>query len=214
MRFSGVCWLSLALLAPALALADAEFGLDALLARMASTRGVALRFVERRDVALLVEPLESRGRLYFVPPERMARFTSEPAFSSLLVEGAALRFRESRDGPEFDLSGSPTARAFVENILAVFSGDRARLERLYRTELRGDSEAWELVLHPRRPPLARFLEAVVLRGDAEGMREMEVRDADGDRTLTRFEAVARDRSFSPAELETLFGDGVPLADVP
>lgn len=199
------------LLASWVAAAEERFDLDALLAGMASTRGVSARFVEEREVALLVAPLESRGALYFVPPDRMARFTVEPAPAALLVEGERLRFREGGDTPEVDLSSSPMARAFVDNFMAVFAGDRERLESLYRAELAGNREAWELVLAPKSPVLARFLEAVVLRGDAEGLREMEVRDTDGDRTHTRLVEVDTDHAFTREELERIFGDGAPLA---
>jgi hypothetical protein len=220
MRSSAVFWLSAALLVAAPAQGEAVFDLDTLLARMASTRGVEARFREERFVALLVDPLVSRGTLYFVPPDRMARFTTEPAPASLVVEGESLRFREGAEGPELDLSASPVAHAFVENFMAVFSGDRARLEKLYYIELDGEFDlaggldGWQLALTPRRAPLSRFLEVVLLRGDAGGMREMEIRDADGDRTLTRFEFVDHDRSFSEAELGRLFRDGAPLAPLP
>jgi hypothetical protein len=210
MRSSAACLLSLALLLPAAAPGE-ELGLDGLLTRMASTRGVSAHFHERREVELLVEPLESRGTLYFVPPDRMARFTSEPAFSSLIVQKDSVRFREAEDAPDVDLSGSPMARAFVDNFMAIFGGDRDKLLRAYRAELTERGDAWELVLSPLHAPLSRFLDRVVLRGDASGMREMEVRDADGDRTVTAFESVEVDRSFSPAELAKLFDDGAPLA---
>ncbi len=216
MRSRAACASSLLaalLLAAGLGRADAveRFDLDALLAGMASTRGVSARFVEQREVALLVAPLESRGALYFVPPDRMARFTIEPAPASLLVEGERLRFREGGETPEVDLSSSPMARAFVDNFMAVFAGDRARLEKLYRAELSGTPEAWELALAPKSPMLARYLEAVLLRGDASGLREMEVRDTDGDRTHTTLESVDPDRAFTPDELARIFGEGAPLA---
>jgi hypothetical protein len=214
MRFSVVCATSLVLALASPVGAEEAFELDALLARMASTRGVSAQFRELREVALLVEPLESRGALYFVPPDRMARFTIEPAPAALLVEGESLRFRAGAGEPEMDLSSSPIARAFVDNFMAVFAGDRARLEGLYRAELRGALEGWELALTPRSPTLARFLEVVLLRGDASGMREMEIRDADGDRTLTQLESVDHDRSFTSAELDKLFRDGAPLAPTP
>ncbi len=190
-----------------------ETGLDELLARMAATRGVETEFHERREVALLVEPLESRGLLYFVPPDRMARFTIEPAFSALVADGGNLSFRDAPEGEEMDLSGSPMAAAFVENFTAVFSGDRRRLERFYETRLETRGEDWELILVPRGLPLSHFIEAVTLRGDAGGMRELDVRETDGDQTLTRFVSVELDRSFDSDELETLFQEREPLAKV-
>ena len=53
-----------------------------------------------------------------------------------------------------------------------------------------------------------------MRGDAQGMHEMELRDADGDRTVTRLVEVDHDRAFSTDELARLFRDGRPLSAQP
>ena len=143
MRYSAVCWAS-ALLARA-AFAGAEPApspeLAEILRRMASTRGVETAFEERKELSLLAAPLETRGVIYFVPPDRFARFTSSPGFSALVVTGDAVHLREGPDGEEIDLSGNRVARVFVENFVALWSGDRERLEALYRPEFRGTRAA-------------------------------------------------------------------------
>jgi outer membrane lipoprotein-sorting protein len=229
MRFSVVCWLSLALApaafagAPGRAPAD-DPGLAALLERMASTAGVEASYVERRELSLLAAPLESRGVIYFVPPDRFARFTVEPGYSALVSDGGVLRLREGRDAEETDLSASPMARGFVESFTVLWSGDRDELERLYALELRGRPAVpeapgggpagrdgvWELRLSPRHAPLSRFITAITLRGDAAGTREMMVEEEDGDRTVTTFERVRTDRSFTDSELRRIFETREPL----
>jgi outer membrane lipoprotein-sorting protein len=212
MRSSAACWVSALLLllgGASRAGEDAEPGLAALLERMAATRGVEAHYRETRELSLLSVPLESRGSLYFVPPDRMARFQTEPAFSALVVDGDTVRFREA-EREEIDLSGSPVARAFVENFLVLWSGDRERLERLYRPRLEGSDSAWTLELVPRNERLARYLAGVALAGGAGGLQRMLVRDADGDRTTTWFERVELDRAFDEAELERLFTARLPL----
>ena len=67
MRFGAACWLSvavvLAALLPRLAAAQESpaLELDELMERMATARGVAARFRERKEIALLAVPLETRG---------------------------------------------------------------------------------------------------------------------------------------------------------
>jgi len=177
---------------------------------MAGASGVELAFRERKELALLSQPLTSRGTLYFVPPDRLARFTREPYRSALVVDGEEVRYRDGPEGETFDLGASPQARVFVENFVVLFTGDREKLERIYETELVTGGDGWELWLRPRRAPLDRFLEVVVLRGDDGGLREMEVRDRDGDRTTTVFHDVDPDREFAPAELDRIFRAGRPL----
>lgn len=212
MRFSAVC-LASALLASATFAAEPvpeSPDLAAILDRMASTRGVEAVFEERKELALLEAPLETRGVIYFVPPDRFARFTTSPGFSALVVEGDDVRLREGHDGEPIDLSGNRVARVFVENFVTLWSGDRDRLERLYAPEFRGRPDAWELRLVPRKPPLADVISSITLRGDGEAMQEMLVEERDGDRTTTRFGETRSDRSFEPEELQRIFSAGEPL----
>jgi hypothetical protein len=212
MRSSAACALSLALWLAAPAAGEAPaLTLPELMQRMASTSGVETRFREVRELALLSAPLESRGLLYFVPPDRLARFTTEPVASALIVDGERVRFREGAQGEEVDLSGSRTARTFVEHFLVLWSGDLERLERLYHTEFSAEGPRWSLLLTPRGAPLDRFVASVALRGDDHGLAEIALQAADGDRTTTRFESTQLDRRFSPQDLQRLFGDGLPLA---
>jgi hypothetical protein len=215
MRSAAACALSLGLAllaAPARSEGGDTAGdltLEALMERMRRSVGVAAEFTERKELALLSKPLESRGRLYFASPDRLARFTTTPVFSALIVAGDAVRFREGED-EELDLSGDPVARRFVENFVVLWSGDQGRLERLYRVELSAKGERWQLSLSPRGAPLDRVIERIELRGDSQSLLEMEVRERDGDRTITAFGVVDVDRTFSPAELERLFEKGLPL----
>ena len=215
MRSSAVCWASVLLVSAAFAGEPADPGdeLAEILRRMASTPGVEAVFDERKELALLAAPLETRGVIYFVPPDRFARFTTSPGKSALLVTGDAVHLREGSDAQEIDLSGNRVARVFVENFVALWSGDRDRLERLYAPELRGTREAWELRLVPRRAPLADVIARITLRGDRDAMQELIIEERDGDRTTTRFAATRSDRVFTPAELQQIFGVGAPLEAV-
>ena len=216
MRSAAACWASLAALGAAVALADPPdpAGVEELLRRMAATRGVVAGFVERKELALLAAPLESRGTLYFAPPDRLARFTTSPAETELRIEGEELHFRDASGREELDLSASPLARAFVENFVAIFRGDVDRLRERYELALSHDGESWDLALTPRGAPLDRFVAGIRLRGNAGGMREMELRERDGDRTSTRFDAVDLDHAFSEAELAGLFPPGPEAAQGP
>jgi len=180
----------------------AEEPLDTLLAGMASSRGVEARFVESKQVSLLAQPVESRGVLYFVPPDRMLRRTEEPVHSELRIVGEQLNFRAG-DDPQVDLSKNPAARAFVDNFIALFRGDRQELETRYRVEFETKDDAWTMRLAPR-PPLDAFLRAITLSGDGQTLRELVLVEADGDTTTTEFREVDHDRAFSESEIEQLF----------
>jgi len=227
MRFSAVFASSLAVallgVGGAAAIADegssasSDLTLDELMAQMSTTKGVVAQFRERKEIALLVDPLESRGVLYFAPPGRLARFTLEPSFSSLVIDGDTLRFRDGEAGEEFDLSGNPMARVFVDNFIVLFNGDIERLRELYHAEFSTQDQSWSLRLTPRSRRMRVAIESIVLTGDTKGqggIRRMELRSPDGDRTTTELETRQADRRFTEAELETLFSQRMPLRDTP
>jgi len=212
MRSSAACLASATLASAALAGAASAPSpeLTEILARMATTHGVEAVFEERKELSLLAAPLETRGVIYFVPPDRFARFTTSPGQSALVVTGDAVHLREGPDGKQIDLSGNAVARVFVENFVALWSGDRERLEALYRPEFLGTRDAWELRLVPRHAPMADVIAAITLKGDRDAMRELLVEERDGDRTTTRFGATRTDRVFTPDELRQIFSAGTPL----
>jgi len=184
--------------APSLTLAE-------LLSRMASTRGVVAEFHERKEITLLDQPLESTGTVYFAPPDRFTRLTRSPAVTRLVLAGTSMHFQDATGASEVDLATNPVARQFAENMVALWSGDRTRLEKLYKLDFRAEQAHWELVLVPRDATLARFVERLAMRGDGAEMRELELVETDGDRTLTKFLSSDVDHAFSADEARRIFG---------
>jgi hypothetical protein len=183
------------------------FGLEELMNGMASTSGVMANFHEQKEIALLEKPLASSGKIYFVPPNRLARFTVEPESSALIIDGQKLRFQRGTS-EKFDLSGNPMARIFIDNFIVLFNGDLPKLQELYHTRFSGDGERWTLILEPRRAPLNQFVAEIALRGDRKGVREMVMQNRDGDRTSTTLDVISTDHHFTDDQLEDLFVDGI------
>ena len=194
---------ALALAAGAARAAEAPT-LESLMAGMAKTSGVEARFVERKEVTLLSEPIETRGTLVFVPPGRLARVTVAPSASRLVIDGERLSFRDAAGAEALDLSANPVAREIVDNFIVLFSGDLARLRARYEPALESAGEGWRLELRPRHRPLSDLIERITLEGTGRALRRIEMLERDGDRTTTRFEDVTVDRRFTPAELERWF----------
>jgi outer membrane lipoprotein-sorting protein len=178
--------------------------LEALMAGMAQTPGVEARFLERKEIALLSEPLETRGTLIFLPPDRLVRTTDAPSRSRLVIAGERLSFRDAAGGNAVDLSANPLAREFVDNFIVLFNGDLAALRERYEPALTSEGERWSLVLTPRHRPLSDLIERITLTGAGRALVRMEMLERDGDRSTTSFEAVQVDRRFTPAEVERLF----------
>lgn len=187
-----------------------EPSLEEFLDGMARTPGVVARFREVKEIGLLSVPLEVRGTLWFVPPDRFARVTTEPSRTRLVIDGDRFTFRDAAGSDTVDLAASPVAREFVENFIVLFGGDPDALRARYEPTLHVEGEAWRLVLRPRHRPLADLVERVTLAGEGRRLARLELLEADGDRTTTFLEDVEVDRRFTPEELERIFappGDG-------
>jgi outer membrane lipoprotein-sorting protein len=181
--------------------------------RMASTTGVRAEFREEKTLALLESPLVSEGKLYFIPPSRMARITTRPGASALVIDGQKMSYTDEAGASDVDLAGNRIARTIVENFVVLFAGDLAALRERYRVEFESEKLRWRMLLTPKAAPLSQFIASVELRGDGPALEEMTIREADGDRTLTRFLRVETDTRFTPEELARLFPPG-PSAPLP
>ena len=172
---------------------------------MATTSGVVAEFREIKTLKLLDAPLETRGTVYYAPPDRLARVTREPAETRLVLDGGHMRYQDAAGARDVDLASNPVARAFADNLIVLWRGDKAALEKIYALDFRADGSRWQLVLTPKSSPLDRFVRAIELRGDGAAMREMEVLESDGDKTQTLFEKTDVAHSFGEEEARAIFG---------
>jgi outer membrane lipoprotein-sorting protein len=187
--------------------------LETLMQRMAATSGVRAEFREEKTLALLEAPLVSEGTLYFIPPSRMARITSRPGVSRLVIDGQRMSYRDEAGASDVDLAGNRVARSIVENFVVLFAGDLAALRERYRIDFAAEEPRWRLRLTPKAAPLSQFLASVEMKGEGPALEEMSIREADGDLTVTRFQRVETDVRFPPEELARLFPPG-PSAAAP
>jgi outer membrane lipoprotein-sorting protein len=187
--------------------------LEALMQRMSATSGVRAEFREEKTLALLETPLVSEGTLYFIPPSRMARITTRPGASKLVIDGQRMSYSDEAGASDVDLAGNRVARTIVENFVVLFAGDLAALRERYRVGFSAEGLRWRVHLTPKAAPLSQFLASVEMKGDGPALKEMAIREADGDLTVTRFQRVETDVHFTPEELARLFPPG-PSAAAP
>lgn len=188
--------------------------LEALMHGMATTAGVVAEFREVKELGLLSVPLEVRGTLYFVPPDRLARITTEPSRSRLVIDGGRFAYRDEAGGEQVDLSGNPVARTFVDNFIVLFNGDLDALRARYDPTFRAEGRHWSLVLRPRHQPLAGIVDRVTLEGEGRALTRMDMLETSGDRTTTTFDHVQVDRHFGPEELRRIFAMPGPDPEAP
>jgi hypothetical protein len=80
------------------------------------------------------------------------------------------------------LADTPQLVPFVESIRATLAGDRAALEHYFTVGCDGDLAHWTLHLVPREASVARSVQEVRISGERDAIREVEIRQSDGDRS--------------------------------
>ena len=187
--------------------------LETLMHHMATTSGVRAEFHEVKEIALLEQPLESDGTLYFIPPSRMARITRAPGATTLLIDGSRMSYRDMAGGSSVDLSSNRVARTIVENFVVLFNGDLRALRARYNVGFDADGPRWDMRLVPKGPPVSQLIASIELNGDGPALKQMVLVEKEGDRTTTFFHDVVTDVQFSPEELGRIFLEQAP-AKVP
>ncbi len=218
-RVSAPSWralllLLLLLLGPVGAVAEPGSAPDlaTLMGHFAASRGVEAAFHEEKQLPLLVAPLTSEGVLYYAPPGRLARFTTTPEATSLLVDGDRLRIEDGLGVEEIDLASHGVARQFIDQLLLLFRGDLQALQRDYDAVFEASGDAWSLTLAPKGLRMRQVIREISLRGSNRQLDEMVVRGAAGEVTRTTYARIAVDRLFREDELAVLFpSEGSPRA---
>ncbi len=178
--------------------------LVALMERFAASGGVRTRFRELRHLSILADPIETTGMLYFAPPDRLARHTTWPGRSSVVVEAGRVSLGDETGQRVFDFNTSEVARALVGNLMIVFRGDLETLKARYSISFDSDGENWTLDLDPRSRALRGIIDRIRFTGRSRDLSAMETRESNGDRTTMRFSEIEIGLSWEHGDLDRIF----------
>jgi len=173
-------------------LADAvAFDLTQLLRTLAQTKSGEASFIERRQIAMLDQTLESSGKLYFEAPDTFVRETLKPRRERLAVSGNTLTIGQGTRQNSVAIDSMPEAAVIVEAIRGTLTGNREILDRYFASTLAGSAERWSLELVPRDARLRGQVALVRVSGQHAVVREVHVTMPDGDSSLMTIEPVVR-----------------------
>jgi outer membrane lipoprotein-sorting protein len=189
---------ALMVVAAAFALPAHALDLPELMALLAQKRSGEARFTEQREVKGLDAPLSSSGTLSFAAPDRFTRKTTAPRAESMVVEGNIVTLTRNGRTRSMALDASPEMEAIVEAVRGTLTGNATSLQQHFKLSLAGTPEQWMLELKPATPRLAVMLDSVRIGGKRSELRTVEMRLADGDRSLMQIEPVAAPSTAPPA----------------
>jgi hypothetical protein len=177
-------WLALLTLAGAAASGQPSgAAFEELMALFHARQRSHVSFTETHEMAMLQQPLTSSGELLYEAPGRLEKRTLAPRPETLILDHGVLSARRGKHEHQVELSAYPQALPFVESLRATLAGDRAALERYFKVDFSGELPNWTLRLTPRDAALARSVAEVTLSGEQGTLHTLEIREADGDRSL-------------------------------
>jgi len=189
----GAAWRTLVALALVLLPASgnaADWNLDQLMHGLAQIRSGHARFVEKKFISMLDEPVESSGELFYTAPDHLEQRTFKPRPESMTVDGSTLVMARGGRDRRLQLEDYPELAAFIDSIRGTLAGDRKALERNYRLSLEGTAERWMLQLVPAQERMQAVIRSIHITGVRYSVRSIEITRTDGDRSLMRIEEVA------------------------
>lgn len=172
--------------------------------RLAASGGVRATFHERKHISLLSEPLETDGNLFFEPPDRMARHVEKPGRSWLAVRDDQVVMRDATGEERFDLGRSDVARGLVDSLAVVLRGDLQVLKDRYEVTFRALESGWRIDLTPRSRMLRNLIASMAIDGVDSEIRRVEVREENGDWTVTEFSSIETGIRFTQEECGEIF----------
>jgi hypothetical protein len=157
------------------------WGLEPLMLSLAQVQFASAKFTERKTSPLLSAPLTTRGTLTYTAPDYMRKTTLSPMSESFTLNHNRVTMSGGPDGEtrEFLLAEAPQIGGLVEGIRATLAGDLPTLHRLYEVQLSGGAASWQLLLRPKDPRLARFVQTIMVQGSQDRIDVIDTLSPDG-----------------------------------
>lgn len=168
----------------------ADWDLDQLMNGLAQTRSGHARFVEKKSIAILEQPVESSGDLLYTAPDRLEKRTLKPKPETMVVNGDNLQIERGRQKIQLQLQTYPELAAFIDSIRGTLAGDRKALERSYQLSLEGAAQGWTLKLVPVDSKMKQVVALIRITGVRDEIRSINVTQVDGDSSVMLIEKVA------------------------
>ncbi|SAK47798.1 acyltransferase [Caballeronia fortuita] len=167
--------------------ADAPWTLDRLMNTLGAKKSGRAHFTETRYLKIAQEPLESSGELVFAAPDHLEKHTTSPKPENLVVDGDMLTVERNGRKVTIPLRNYPELGAFIESIRATLAGNRFALENAYRVSIDGKGDDWTMTLVPSDSRMKQKVSSITLAGTGAALSRVEIRQADGDRSLMRLQ---------------------------
>lgn len=162
---------------------------DATLLAQLSARSKAIQslqghFVQQKNIAVLPVPLNSTGKFQFEQGKEVIWETLTPVQSTLRLTPKGIRF-ENEQGKDQAAAQQAGVDVVAKIFMGVIAGELESLDTYFSVHASGDTKQWQLLLTPRSPNLAAYIQNIKLQG-SEFTEQLNITETNGDNTNIRF----------------------------
>jgi len=157
--------------------------IEQLMQTLANAKPSHATFVEKKYIAILDEPVESSGELFFSAPDHLEKRTLSPKPESLIVDGNKILIERGSKTYYFTLQNLPELGVFINSIRGTLAGDLKTLERHFQLRLESNADQWTLQLQPSSANMQKLLEHIRITGSKHRIHRIKISQTDGDSAL-------------------------------
>jgi Outer membrane lipoprotein carrier protein LolA-like len=164
--------------------AAGEWGLPQLMQSLAQVKSSSGKFVERKYLSVLNQPLEFSGTISFRAPDHLEKHTLLPKAEDLVLDQGVLTIDSKARNIRrtLVLQEYPAVWAFVESIRSTLAGDLPTLQRFYKIKLEGNAAKWRMQLLPVEQRTREMVREIDIGGHGNHVASIEMRESNGDRS--------------------------------
>ncbi|MEP7068236.1 MAG: LolA-related protein [Usitatibacter sp.] len=159
------------------------FDLARLMQLLSETPSSEVSYVEKKFSALLSQPVVSSGTLVYRRPDVVEKNMAAPRKEGYRIAGRELTITRNGTKRSIAISAEPLLAASAASLRGVLSGDAKQLGEYFRLALDGTEGDWKLQMTPIDEEVARYVQRIVVAGREGRVREIEVHEASGDRSV-------------------------------
>ena len=167
------------------------FTIEQLMQALSKAKHNHATFVEKKYIALLDEPVESSGELFFTAPDQLEKRTLLPKPEALIADGNRILIERGSKTYYFTTQNLPELGIFINSIRGTLAGDLHNLTRSFQLNLAGDTNKWVLHLLPTNKKIQKMLKHIQIAGMNDQINSIEIIQIDGDRAVMTIKPVEK-----------------------
>jgi hypothetical protein len=141
-------------------------------------------FDEKIVAFYLDEPLLSKGKMHYEPPDKLVKVVEEPEYIKQEIQGGRVVVTRKGKTQSFSLSSHLVLEVMANTLRSLLSGNIAAIENEFSIKVVTDSESWKMVLVPLNEHVLESIESVVIEGKGGVINRYTITEGNGDYAVT------------------------------